>query len=69
MLQAIVFSQIASTPGVRRFTGADFFEPRQPEWGRALHRSCRSEATRAVGHGQSANIDRQAWCTVCQKAL
>src|SRR5262249_30951339 len=33
MLQTIVFSQIASAPGVRRFTRADFFDPISDRWG------------------------------------
>jgi hypothetical protein len=56
MLQTIVFSQIAGTPGVRRFTGADF----------SSHASLKEvaryaeAADRKRGHGQSANIDCQA---------
>jgi hypothetical protein len=59
MLQTIVSSQIASAPGVRGFTGADFFEI-SDRWGHANLKEaarCTEAADRKRGHGQSANID------------
>ena len=52
MLQTIVSSQIAGAPGVRGFTGVDFFRASLKEVARYTE-----AADRKRGHGQSANID------------